>query len=82
MRFPATPGLGPLVVVVVGPSQLLAAGHGCGSPLLLAGVLFPCCWVVPHHSWLRALGAVSRHCWLGSAGCGGGCSVATPGCGL
>ena len=35
---------------------------------------------VPHHSWLRAPGAVPRHSWLGSAGGGGVWSLATPGC--
>ena len=38
MRFRATPGWGPLVVVVGGPSPLLAAGPGSGSLPLSAGV--------------------------------------------
>ena len=29
-------------------------------------------WVTPRHSWLRVLGAVPCHSWLGSAGRGGG----------
>ena len=79
VRFPATPGWGPLVVVMGGPSPLLAEGPGCGSPPLLAGVRWLWWWVVPRHSWLRVLGAVCRHSWLGSAA-GGGCwSLTTPG---
>ena len=57
MRFLATPGWGPLVVVVCGPSPLLAEGPG---------------WVFPRHSWLRAPGAVPHHFSLGFTGCGGG----------
>ena len=57
MRFLATPGQGPLVVVMGGPSPLLAESPG---------------WVFPRHSWLRAPGAVPRHSWLGSASRGGG----------
>ena len=68
-------------VVVVGPSPLLAGGFGCGAPPLLAGVRHRLWWVVPCHSWPRAAGVVSRHSWLGSAGCGGGGSLATPACG-
>ena len=37
MRFPATPGWGPLAAVVCGRLPLLAAGPGRGSPPLLAG---------------------------------------------
>ena len=65
MRFPASPGWDPLVVVVDGPSPILAEGGGCGSPPLLAGVRW--LWVVSRLSWLRADGAVPRHSWLGSA---------------
>ena len=36
MRFPATPGWGPLVAVVCGRLPLLAAGPDFGSPPLLA----------------------------------------------
>ena len=72
MRFPSTLGWGPLVVVVGGPTPLLAAGPGCGSPPLLAGVR--CRWwlVIPRHSWRRIPVAVPDHSWLSSAGCGGG----------
>ena len=35
----------------------------------------------PHHSLFRALGAVPRHSWLGSAAGGGVLSLATPTCG-
>ena len=37
VRFPATPGWGPLAAVVCGRLPLLAAGPGRGSPPLLAG---------------------------------------------
>ena len=37
LQFPATPGGVPVVVVVGGPSPLLAVGLGCDSPPLLAG---------------------------------------------
>ena len=37
VRFPATPGWGPLMAMVCGRLPLLAAGPGCGSPPLLAG---------------------------------------------
>ena len=57
MRFLATRGSGLLVMVVGGPSPLLAEGPG---------------WVFPRHSWLRALGAVPRHSWLGFTGRGAG----------
>ena len=59
-------------------------GCGCGWSLATPGggscVLLPATtgWVSmpvavggPRHSWLRALGAVSRHSWLGFAGGGG-----------
>ena len=72
VRFPATPGWGPLVVVVGGPSPLLAEGPGRGAPPLLAWVRWLWWWVVPRHSRRRVLGAVPLHSWLGSAGCGGG----------
>ena len=38
LRGPATPGGGPPPGAVVGPSPLLAVGHGRGYPPLLAGV--------------------------------------------
>ena len=75
MRFPATSGWGPLVLLVGGPSPNLAEGPGGGSPPVLAGVRWFWWWVVPHESWVRALGAVPRHAWLGSARCGGGCGA-------
>ena len=56
MVFPATPGWG-AVLVVVGPSPLLAEDPG---------------WAFPGNSWLRAPAAGPRHSWLGSAGRGGG----------
>ena len=67
-------------VVVVGPLPLLAQGFGCGAPPLLGGVRRRVRWLVPRHSWLRAVGVVPRHSWLGSTGCGGGGPLATPGC--
>ena len=87
MRFPTTPGWGPLAVVVCGRLPFLVAGPGCGSPPLLAGggplvvvVGGPSPllaegpgWVFLRHSWLWASGAVPCHFWLGSAGRGGGC---------
>ena len=60
------------MLVVGGPSPLLAEGAGGGSPPLLAGVLWCWWWVAPRHSWLRVPGAVPRHSWLGSGGSGGG----------
>ena len=45
-------------VVVVGPLPLLAEGFGCGAPPLLAGVRRRVRWLVPRHSWLRAVGVV------------------------
>ena len=44
MRFPATVGWGPLLVVVCGPSPVSAEGAGCGCPRLLAGVCRPPRW--------------------------------------
>ena len=58
--------------VVVGPLPLLAAGLVFGAPPLLAGVHRRVPWLVPHHSWPRAVGVVPGHSWLGSTGCGGG----------
>ena len=53
-------------------SSILAEGFLCSSLPLVAGVCC-CCWrLVPRPSWLRALGVVPRHSWLGSAGGGGG----------
>ena len=79
MQFPAIPDWGLLLVVVGGPSQILAEGHVCGSPPLLPGVRWFWWWVVPCQSWLRALGAVPRHSWLRSAAGGGGWSLCIPG---
>ena len=78
-RLPATPGWGPLAVVLCGPLPFLAAGPGRGSPPLLAGVRWrwwcgvwslatPGCgslYRFPRHSWLRVPGAVLCHSWLG-----------------
>ena len=68
-----------------GFSPILAEGPNCSSPPFLAGVCRWCWWVVPHQSWLRALGAVPRHSWLGcAAGVVGGPSpilAEGPGCG-
>ena len=56
MRVPALPGWVPPPVVAGGPSSLLAECLRCGSPPLLAGVLW-CCWGVGlRHSWLRSAG--------------------------
>ena len=41
MRVPATPGWGPLVVVVGGPSPRLAEGTGGCSTPFLAGASLP-----------------------------------------
>ena len=70
-----------LVCVVVGPSPVLVGGPGCSSPPLLAGVCRSRWWLVPRQSWLRVFIAVPRHSWQGFARCGGGGSLATPGCG-
>ena len=67
--FPATACWGLLFVVVAGSSPFLAEGFGCSAPPLLAGVHRWGWWVVPRHPWPRAVVAVSRHSWLGSAGC-------------
>ena len=67
--------------VVVGPLPLLAEGSGGGAPPLLAGVNRRVLWLVPCHSWPRAVGVVPRHSWLGFTGCCGGGPLATPGCG-
>ena len=79
-RVPASPGCGSPPVAAVGPPPLLAVGLGlrCGSPPLLAGVLW-CWWGVGlRHSWLRSAGlrgVVPRfRLWVL-----GGRSVATPG---
>ena len=72
MQLPASPGRGPLSVVMAVPSPLLAEGPRCGSPPLLAGVRWWWWCVVPRHSGLRVLVAVHSHSWLGSAGRGGG----------
>ena len=52
--------------VVVGPLTFLAEGLGYGAPPLLAGVRRRVPWLVPHHSWPRAVGVVPRHSWLDS----------------
>ena len=44
MWFPTTPGWGPLVLMVGGPSPFLAEDPGCGSPPLLAVVRRPRWW--------------------------------------
>ena len=73
MRFLATPGWGPLSVVVGVSSPLLAEDPGCGSSPLLSGVRWWWWCVVPRQTWLRVLlVAVPRHSWLGPAGRGGG----------
>ena len=51
MRFPATPGWGPLAAVVCGRLPLLVAGSGCSSPPLLAGVRRPRQWPSPR-GWM------------------------------
>ena len=61
MQFPAAPGWGLLLVLVGGPSPILAKGPAPNSPLFLAGVL---CWwrlAVSRQSWLKALGADPCH---------------------
>ena len=73
MRFLATPGWGPLSVVVGVSSPILAEDPGCGSSPLLSGVRWWWWCVVPRQTWLRVLlVAVPRHSWLGPAGRGGG----------
>ena len=75
LQFPAIPGWNLLLVLVGGPCPIPAEGPGRSSPLLLAGA---CCWcwpVVPPQSWLRTLGAVSRHSCLGPVVAGGGLSL-------
>ena len=55
---------------------LVLASPGWGLLPVLVWV-----WLVPRHSWRRFLSAIPRQSWLGSAGCGGVWSLATPGCG-
>ena len=73
MRFPATPGLGPpvlvvgasspflaegpLVLVVSCPSPILAEGPRCGFPPILAGV-----------RWFGGRRVVPRQSWLSALG--------------
>ena len=68
VQFPVIPGWGPPFVVLAGPSPPLAEGFGCGALPLLAGVRRRGWSVIPRHSRPRAVGAVPRHSWLGSAG--------------
>ena len=65
--------------VLGGPSPVLAEGPRCGSPPLLADVLWFWWWVVPRKSLLRVLVAIPRHPWLGSPAVGGAWSLANPG---
>ena len=61
---PATPGWGPLAVVVCGVwCVAVVCWWGCGSCVV---------WLVPRHSWRRFLCATPRHSWLGFAAGGGG----------
>ena len=78
MQFPAIPGWGLLLVVVAGPSPILAEGLGCSSPPFLAGV---CCRVVvggPSPILAEGPGCISPPFLAGSAGGGGGWSLANP----
>ena len=81
MQFLTIPGWALLVMVAGGPSRTLTEGPGRSSPPFLAGVCW--CWwrVVPGQSWRKAVGAVPRHSWLGSAAGGGEWSPANPDCG-
>ena len=61
---PATPGWGPLAVVVCGVWCLaVVCWWGCGWCVV---------WLVPRHSWRRFLCATPRHSCLGFAAAGGG----------
>ena len=61
---PATPGWGPLAVVVCGVwCVAVVCWWGCGWCVV---------WSVPRHSWRRFLCATPRHSWLGFAAAGGG----------
>ena len=61
---PATPGWGPLAVVVCGVwCVAVVCWWGCGWCVV---------WLVPRHSWRRFLCATPRHSWLGFAAAGGG----------
>ena len=61
---PATPGWGPLAVVLCGVwCVAVVCWWGCGWCVV---------WLVPRHSWRRSLCATPRHSWLGFAAAGGG----------
>ena len=61
---PATPGWGPLAVVVCGVwCVAVVCWWGCGWCVV---------WSVPRHSGRRFLCATPRHSWLGFAAAGGG----------
>ena len=70
MRFPATPGWGPLAAVVCGV-WCVVCGVWCAAVVCWWGCGWCVVWLVPRHSWRRFLCATPRHSWLGFAAGGG-----------
>ena len=71
MRFPATPGWGPLAAVVCGV-WCVVCGVWCAAVVCWWGCGWSVVWLVPRHSWRRFPCATPRHSWLGFAAGGGG----------
>ena len=71
MRFPASPGLGPLAAVVCGV-WCVVFGVWRAAVLCWWGCGWCVVWLVPCHSWRKILCATPRHSWLGFAAGGGG----------
>ena len=71
MRFPASPGLGPLAAVVCGV-WCVVFGVWRAAVLCWWGCVWCVVWLVPCHSWRKILCATPRHSWLGFAAGGGG----------
>ena len=84
MRFPATPGWGPLAAVVCGV-WCVVCGVWCAAVVCWWYCGWCVVWLVPRHSWQRSLCATPRHSWLGFAAGGVGRSspllAEGPGCG-
>ena len=64
MRFPATPGWGPLAAVVCGVWCVLC-GVWRAAVVCWWGCGWCVVWLVAGHSWRRFLFATPRHSWLG-----------------
>ena len=71
MRFPATPGWGPLAAVVCGV-WCVVCGLWYAAVVCWWGCGWCVVWLVPRHSWRRSLCATPRDSWLGFAAGGGG----------